>query len=192
MTGSDEGLPGRDLLALEKQEDELESSDAKAQDEDVEQTSCRTAPPQAPTCTEPELPDQARTSVREAASHFASPAPVEGAPSDNDISTHNSLPAAPATDARCKDSDPPEEDVAPEITADAIAAASAAFNTKSEQSQPDAPASTVVEPSVPQSMASEMPPPAFLPRQLRMKSKLGSASWCMQCPMLLRKLLRLS
>ncbi|CDJ31528.1 uncharacterized protein EMH_0009340 [Eimeria mitis] len=174
MTDSDEGASQGDLLTQDKQEGQLESSDAEGKD-GVGQIDDRVDSQQAPACAEPDLPDQASGGASETSDSFASSAPVEGASTENAVCTHNTLPEAPTADEGGEPSAQPEEDDAPEISADMIAAAAAASNPGSEHNPLDRPASTATDPLMPQIMASDMPPPTFLPRQLRMKRHANRA-----------------
>ncbi|CDJ52731.1 hypothetical protein, conserved [Eimeria brunetti] len=180
MTGSDEGAPQRDNLTLENHEKEFESSQAKEKDEGVKEISDCAAPGQESACTEPDRPDEASAGASDAPDCFVSSARVEVEPRDDDADdacTDNLLPAAPATDEECKPSGQPgaEEDDVVEISADIIAAAAAACKVGGEQSSRDTPAPQEAEPSMFTSLASDMPPPSFLPRQLRIKRHANRA-----------------
>lgn len=171
MTGSDEGAPRSNPLTLEKEEGELESSDAKAEDEGLERADDCAASQQGQTSVEPDTPDQAC----EASNCSLSSDPVEEVPSENGDDKHNSSPATRAADEDCESSGQREEEDVPEVSADTIAAAAQAFNASVKHSPLETPVPAAAEPSVLQSMASEMPPPSFLPRQLRMKRHANRA-----------------
>lgn len=180
MPGSDEGELPRGVLTLEKQERLHESSDTKVQDGKVEHTNKSADPQLEPVCTE--TADQASSGPPGESNCTALPAPSEGASDDSDAGMHNSVSSVQMTDNGLEDAAHPD-DHAPGRDAEEIAAAGC------EQRPLDAPARTAAaESPLTQIVTSEMPPPAFLPRQLRMKSKLDRSFYCLQYPLFLRHL----
>lgn len=168
MPGSDEGELPRGVLTLEKQERLHESSDTKVQDGKVEHTNKSADPQLEPVCTE--TADQASSGPPGESNCTALPAPSEGASDDSDAGMHNSVSSVQMTDNGLEDAAHPD-DHAPGRDAEEIAAAGC------EQRPLDAPARTAAaESPLTQIVTSEMPPPAFLPRQLRMKRNAGRAS----------------
>lgn len=172
MTGSDEGAARSDLLAppegkLESPKYELNDAVGEEASENcsdtVQQTVC--VEPDDRDCASPEVlqppePVTASTSPKTVLSDWASSTP--------------SSPVTAATESMVEARSPKGENGLTTISPDGIAIAAGLPSTTGVESKlSDPPALSVDKALATGSVASDMPPPSFLPRQLRMKSKPG-------------------